>query len=205
MYFCPPACPRGTTTQVDGGAAGALIIEGTIAGTQGLPERVLVIRQQFNIPIRGCRTTSTHQFQRQAIYPFAPSPIIQRSERAARILARGQCFYQAFLSLQIQFGTTPQPLKVLALDGIPLQPPFTETTIPISAGRTSRNLSMPALPNGQSATFLTTGFNTGPVGNRITTTLANIVDLGFEAANSCNHPVKAPSEPATLRGLLAAQ
>ena len=43
--------PHGNaTTQVDGGASGALFIEGTISGTQGLPERVLVIRQQFTNP-----------------------------------------------------------------------------------------------------------------------------------------------------------
>ena len=77
MYWYHPHPHGQATTQVDGGAAGALFIEGTINGTQGLPERVFVIRQQFNNPnswIPGPNQL-TINFQ-PALFPDAPSPYI---------------------------------------------------------------------------------------------------------------------------------
>ena len=56
MYWYHPHVHGITTTQVVGGAAGAIIIEGTTQGTQGLPERVLVIREQAKPQLLVART-----------------------------------------------------------------------------------------------------------------------------------------------------
>src|SRR5208282_1005236 len=50
MYWYHPHPHGYTTTQVNGGASGAIILEGNLQGTQGLPERVLVLRQMFQNP-----------------------------------------------------------------------------------------------------------------------------------------------------------
>jgi FtsP/CotA-like multicopper oxidase with cupredoxin domain len=203
MYWYHPHAHGVTTTQVDGGAAGALIIEGTVPGSQGLPERVLVIRQQFNNPNSWLPGPNqlTVNFQ-PAIYPFAESPIVNVQYGQAEFWRVVNASTQAFLTLQIQFGTTLQPLQILALDGIPVQPTFSETTINLPpAGRVE--FIMPALPNGQTGTFLTAGYNTGPVGNPNTIQpLANIVG---STNGSLPHPaaqkVKPPTEPQRFAGL----
>ena len=91
-------------------------------GTQGLTERVLVIRQQFENLTPGYpdRNRVDHELP-AGNFPTEPSPVISVQPGQAGILARGECHYEAFLTLQIQFGTTPQQLEVLAIDGIPLQ------------------------------------------------------------------------------------
>ncbi len=205
MYWYHPHVHGNTTTQVDGGAAGAFIIEGNIQGTQGLPERVLVIRQQFNNPNSWLPGPNqlTINFQ-PAIYPFAPSPIINVNYGQAEFWRVANATTQAFLTLQVQFGTTPQPLEVVALDGIPLTTPIYETTINIPpAGRAE--FIMPGLPVGQTGTFVTEGFDTGPVGNpNPQQPIANIVGSGDgKVPHPANHPLKPPADPQRFAGLAA--
>ena len=62
---------------------------------------------------------------------------------------------------------------------------------------------MPALPAGQSATFLTNGFDSGPVGNpNPVQILANIVGTAnAKVPHPAAHPVKPPTEPQRFAGL----
>ncbi len=146
MYWYHPHVHGNTTTQVDGGAAGAFIIEGNIQGTQGLPERVLVIRQQFNNPNSWLPGPNQLTINYQpAIYPFAPSPIINTTYGQAEFWRVVNASTQAFLTLQVQFGTTPQPLEVLAFDGIPSTTPIYETTV-IFHRRAAPNSLRPVFP-----------------------------------------------------------
>ena len=106
MYWYHPHVHGNTTTQVDGGAAGAFIIEGTIQGTQGLPERVLVIRQQFNNPNSWLPGPNQLTINYQpAIFPFAPSPIINTTFGQPEFWRVVNATTQAFLTLQLQFGS----------------------------------------------------------------------------------------------------
>ena len=165
MYWYHPHPHGYTTTQVNGGASGAIIVEGDLPGTQGLPERVMVIRQIFQNPdswIPGPNELTVN-FQ-PAIYPLAPSPVVNVQSGQPEFWRVVNASTQAFLTMQIQFGTTAQQLEVLALDGIPLQSPIYQTTIDLPpAGRAE--FIMPGLPSGQSGTFLTLGYDSGPVGN----------------------------------------
>jgi FtsP/CotA-like multicopper oxidase with cupredoxin domain len=71
---------------------------------------------------------------------------------------------QAFLALQVLFGTTPQTLELIAIDGVPVSGNPTVTTINLSpAGRAEFIVTSP--PAGSAASFVTAGFDTGPIGN----------------------------------------
>ena len=165
MYWYHPHAHGNTTTQVDGGAAGALFIEGTINGTQGLPERVFVIRQQFKSgnPWVPGPNQLTINFQ-PALFPDAPSPFINMQYGQQEFWRVANATTQAFLTLQVIYGTTPQPLQVVALDGVPLNPPITENQILVpAAGRAE--FIVPGLPSDEEGVFLTNGYDSGPVGN----------------------------------------
>ncbi len=205
MFWYHPHVHGNTTTQVEGGAAGAIIVEGNLQGTQGLPERVMVIRQQFNNPDSWLPGPNelTINFQ-PAVYPGEPLPFVNVQTGQAEFWRVVNATTQAFLTLQIQFGTTPQQLQVLALDGVPLQSPITETTINLPpAGRAE--FIMPGLPAGQSGTFLTNGFDTGVVGNpNPAQPLVNIVASGgAKVSTPATHPAKPPAEPQRFAGLAA--
>jgi FtsP/CotA-like multicopper oxidase with cupredoxin domain len=203
MFWYHPHVHGNTTTQVEGGAAGAIIIEGDMQGTHGLPERVLVIRQQFQNPdswIPGPNQLTVN-FQ-PATYPNAPSPVINVQDGQPEFWRLVNATTQAFLTLQIQFGTTPQQLQLLAIDGVPQQTPTYLTTLNVPpAGRVE--FVMPGLPAGQSATFLTNGFDSGPVGNpNPVQILANIVGTAnAKVPHPAAHPVKPPTEPQRFAGL----
>jgi len=165
LYWYHPHAHGNTTTQVDGGAAGAIIIEGNLPGTQGLPERVFVIRQQFKNPNSWLPGPNqlTVNFQ-PALWPIYPSPYINVQYGQKEFWRVANSTTQGFLTLQLLFGTTPQQLEVLAVDGVPLQTPVYKTEIDLPpAGRVE--FITPGLPPGQTGTFNTNGFDTGPVGN----------------------------------------
>jgi len=165
MYWYHPHAHGNTTTQVDGGAAGAIILEGTLSGTQGLPERVFVIRQQFQNPNSWLPGPNqlTVNFQ-PALWPVESSPYINVTYGQQEFWRVVNATTQAFLSLQLWYGSTQQQLEVLALDGVPLPEPIYENEIDLPpAGRAE--FIIPGLPPGQTGAFLTNGFNTGPVGN----------------------------------------
>ena len=203
MYWYHPHVHGNTTTQVEGGAAGAIIIEGNLQGTQGLPERVFVIRQQFTNPnswIPGPNQLTVN-FQ-PAIYPGEPSPVINVQYGQPEFWRLVNATTQAFLTLQVQFGTTPQPLQLLAIDGIPLQSPTYQTTLNVPpAGRVE--FITPGLPAGQVGTFITNGYDTGPVGNpNPVQVLASVVGSGnAKVPHPATHPVKPPTEPQRFAGL----
>ena len=195
MYWYHPHPHGYTTTQVNGGASGAIILEGNLQGTQGLPERVLVLRQMFQNPDSWLPGPNelTVNFQ-PATYPLAPSPIINVQNGQAEFWRVVNASTQAFLTLQIQFGSTAQQLEVLALDGVPVSSPIYETEIDLPpAGRAE--FIMPGLPAGQTGTFLTLGYDTGPVGNaNPPQVLASIVGSG---AGKAPHPAQLPARQST--------
>lgn len=165
MYWYHPHPHGEATTQIDGGASGALFIEGTINGTQGLPERVFVLRQQFNNPnswIPGPNQLTINY--QPALFPEEPSPYINMQYGQQEFWRVANATSQSFLTLQVIYGTTAQNVQVVALDGVPLNPPLTENQILLApAGRAE--FIVPGLPTDEEGIFLTNGYSTGPVGN----------------------------------------
>ena len=208
MYWYHPHAHGNTTTQMDGGAAGAIIIEGALQGTQGLPERVFVIRQQFNNPNSWLPGPNqlTVNFQ-PALWPAENSPFINVQYGQQEFWRVVNASTQAFLTLQLLFGTTQQPLEVLALDGVPLPAPVYQTEIDLPpAGRAE--FVIPGLPTGQTGIFVTNGFDTGPVGNpnppqRLIQLQA--VDNPKASPRLALPPAKAPADRQRFAGLATQQ
>ncbi|HTV64926.1 MAG TPA: multicopper oxidase domain-containing protein [Bryocella sp.] len=165
MYWYHPHAHGNATTQVDGGAAGAIFLEGTINGTQGLPERVFVIRQQFKNPNSWLPGPNqlTVNFQ-PAIFPNAPSPYINMQYGQSEFWRIVNASTQAFLTLQLQYTSGVQQLEVVAIDGIPLTQPIYETQITLSPAQRVEFI-VPGLPENQEGMFQTNGYITGPTGN----------------------------------------
>ncbi len=164
LYWYHPHPHGFTSPQVNGGAAGALIIEGNNPLVQGLPERVLVVRQQFSTNVGDEGPSQLTLNLQPAIYPNAPSPIIYVKPGQQEYWRVLNATGETFLALQLLFGDAPQQLEVLEQDGIPLQTPIYTSTVEIPpAGRAE--FITPALPAGQTGTFLTNGYDSGPLGD----------------------------------------
>jgi FtsP/CotA-like multicopper oxidase with cupredoxin domain len=136
--------------QVNGGASGVLIVGGMEKAkpeVAGLPERILVVRQQYEDeddpdpwPPTEYRLTLNFQL---AIAPHRPSPVIQMKPGGKEFWRVANAAAQAFLALQVVYGSTVQPVKLIALDGVPV--------------RQSVDLRTIKLPPGGRAEFIVTG------------------------------------------------
>ena len=196
MYWYHPHLHGFVTLQVNGGAAGALILGGIEAikpEVAGLPQRVLIVRQQFTNPnswLPGAyQLTLNYQ---PAIAPLAPAPIIQTQPGVQEFWRVANASSQAFLALQIWFGTTPQTLQLVELDGIPLKATTPVTTIDIPpAGRAEFIVTTPAV--GQTASFQDIGYNTGPIGNPNPAQELAVI----QASSTAGEPPALPKAPAS--------
>jgi FtsP/CotA-like multicopper oxidase with cupredoxin domain len=180
LYWYHPHPHGYTALQVNGGAAGAIIVNGIEKikpQVAGLTERILMVRQQFLDPLSWIPGPFqlTLNFQ-PATYPQFASPIIQMKPGEKQFWRVGNASTQAFLSLQVLFGSAAQTLELISLDGVPVTGDPMVTSIDVApAGRAEFIVTGP--PTGTTnATFVTNTFNTGPVGNaNAYQVLANIV------------------------------
>jgi FtsP/CotA-like multicopper oxidase with cupredoxin domain len=173
LYWYHPHVHGFTEFQVNGGAAGALVVEGMEKirpEVAGLTERVFTIRQQYLVPwIPGPYQLSIN-FQVSA-FPF-PRPVIQMKPGEKQFWRVANATIQDFLPLQFQVNNTPVPMELIAFDGYPLAQPRKETTILVPpAGRAEFIVQAPAA--GNLADLVTENYSTGPTGN---------ADLGQEIA-----------------------
>ena len=172
LYWYHPHAHGFATPQVYGGAAGALVIEGSNPLTDGLPERILTVRRNPDA-VTDDNGQFTVNFQ-VANYPREPLPIINMNGGQREFWRVLNASTNGFLALQlVQSGA--EPLQVIAEDGIPLNTPQTMTTIYVPpAGRVE--FIVPALTANVPAVLWTLGFDTGPVGDGMPSAqLANVV------------------------------
>jgi FtsP/CotA-like multicopper oxidase with cupredoxin domain len=165
VYWYHPHPHGFTFNQVNGGASGAIILEGSNPLTDGLTEHVIVIRQEFGLsqgdPDQG-PSTLTVNFQ-PAIHGLrTPYLFAQVGHKEFwRVINASSA---AILNLQMQYAGVVQPLQVIALDGIPLTTSTNYVTINLPpAGRVE--FIAPPLAASQQGVFLTTGFDSGPIGD----------------------------------------
>ncbi len=167
LYWYHPHVHGFTEFQVNGGAAGALIVEGMDkvrpGRWQGLPERVFVIRQQYLVPWIPGPYQLTINYQ-VADFPNSPSPIIKMKPHEKQFWRVANATLQDFMPLQVQFDGVPQKLQLIALDGYPLaKPRFEDTILVPPAGRAEFIVQGP--PKGPAAILVTRFYSTGPTGN----------------------------------------
>jgi FtsP/CotA-like multicopper oxidase with cupredoxin domain len=194
LYWYHPHPHGFTSTQVVGGAAGALIVGGMEKirpEVAGLPERVLVIRQKA-LP-NGSDESSVLSVN---FVPF-------HNNLYGRILTRplDKEFWRIvnassvqFLQLQILGQGLPRNVEMIALDGVPLKTPFNTQTIVIPpAGRAEFVMQAPALNGVEQLVNL--GFDTGPGGDsNPPALLANIVPSASASDLSIRMPAATETE-----------
>jgi FtsP/CotA-like multicopper oxidase with cupredoxin domain len=166
LYWYHPHVHGFTEFQVNGGAAGALIVEGmekVRPEVTGLPERVFTIRQQYLVPWVPGPYELTVNFENAGMVQ-GPIPQILMKPGEKQFWRVLNASIQDFMPLQVWFNTVPQPMQLIALDGYPLSQTRLETTILVPpAGRAEFIVQAP--PVGTSALFMTTAYSTGPTGN----------------------------------------
>ncbi len=166
LYWYHPHVHGFTEFQVNGGAAGALIVEGmdkVRPEVAGLTERVFVIRQQYLVPWIPGPYQLTINYQ-VADFPNSPSPIIKMKPHEKQFWRVANATLQDFMPLQVQFNGVPQKLQLIALDGYPLaKPRFEDTILVPPAGRAEFIVQGP--PKGPAAILVTRFYSTGPTGN----------------------------------------
>ncbi len=202
LYWYHPHPHGFSAPQVYGGAAGALIIEGTNSLTQGLPERVLIVRRNVDAV-----TDDDGQFTlnfETVNPPHVRLPIINMTGGQSEYWRVLNASTNGFLALQLISGTVQQ-LQVISIDGIPLTSPTNMTRIYLPpAGRAE--FIVPALVANTASTLATQGFDTGPIGDPMpATTLASIIVApgNYDGAHTAApaHPIPAPTQAPRFSGL----
>jgi FtsP/CotA-like multicopper oxidase with cupredoxin domain len=198
LYWYHPHVHGFTEFQVNGGAAGALIVEGMEKihpEVAGLTERVFVIRQQYLVPWVPGPYQLTINYQ-VAAFPSFPSPIIKMKPNEKQFWRVANATIQDFMPLQVQFNGVPQKLQLIALDGYPLpKSRFQDTILIPPAGRAEFIVQAP--PTGVSAIFFSDFYSTGPTGNPDLAQRLATIDVSGNAdeTQEAKSPVPAPRAP----------
>lgn len=199
LYWYHPHVHGFADYQVNGGAAGALVVEGMEKfrpEIAGLKERVFVIRQQFLKPWVPGPYELTLNFQ-VAYFPNSSSPIIKMAPGKKEFWRVANATTQEFLPLQVLVNNKPQKLQLIALDGYPLaKPRYEETILLPPAGRAEFVVDAP--PSGTSANLYTAAYDTGLTGNpNLQQVLADLELTKVEdTSTQPASPPKAPSRAA---------
>ncbi|HTR27219.1 MAG TPA: multicopper oxidase family protein [Terriglobales bacterium] len=177
LYWYHPHVHGFTEFQVNGGAAGALIIEGmdkVRPEVKGLKERVFIIRQQYLVPwIPGPYQLSLNY--QVSLFPHAPAPYINIGPGERQFWRVANATLQDFIPLQIFVNNKPEKLELIALDGYPLPKPRNVETILIPpAGRAEFIVTGP--PTGQTGQFEVGPYDTGPTGNPDVSALLAVIN-----------------------------
>jgi FtsP/CotA-like multicopper oxidase with cupredoxin domain len=186
LYWYHPHPHGFSERQVQGGASGALIVEGierAAPEVAGLPERVLVLRDQR---IGGRAEESSSDSDER---PYVPSldlsvnyvPILFPLYKPALLVVRPEqrefwrvlnASADTFFNLQLSYwpnkdSQVAQPMRVIAIDGVPVGKDFSSVerkSILLPPGSRAEFV-MTTPPAGMYAQFLTQRYDNGPVGN----------------------------------------
>jgi FtsP/CotA-like multicopper oxidase with cupredoxin domain len=208
LYWYHPHPHGFSERQVQGGASGALIVEGldqVFPWLAKLPQRVLVLRDQplsDTLPSNGTNPAWDISINYVPVtHPtFPPATILARvSQRELwRVVNAGA---DTFFNLQVLAGGVPQPLQVVAIDGVPVTHESAwqnQSTVPLPPGaRAEFVVETPKA--GERAQLVTEKWDTGPQGDSDPARpIANIVsrsDVPQLASLSQAESTPAPPRP----------
>jgi FtsP/CotA-like multicopper oxidase with cupredoxin domain len=177
LYWYHPHPHGFSERQVQGGASGALIVEGiesAVPSVRSLYQRVLVLRDQTRIEAELPRPTVpawdiSANFV-PIIYPInqpARLEVPPGRKELWRVLNAGA---DVIFNLQVVVNGTPQPLQVVAMDGVPLSQTgkvSPQDTILLPPGaRAEFVVTTPQ--SGEHAELITRAWDTGPEGDNDT-------------------------------------
>ncbi len=206
LYWYHPHIHGFSKVQVLGGASGALIVEGierAVKEVAGLPERVLIIRDQDLINPKAPPSKSEPVVPKMLIdrdgdagnngtgfgtpakdlsinfvpvpYPEYPPAVIEMKPGEKQLWRVLNASAITYLNLEMLFNRVPQPLGLVALDGIPLN----------TSGKSGDSVNWQthlAVPPGARVEFIITGPAVGVTGLFVTRT----VDTGPGGENDPN-------------------
>ncbi|MGA7520857.1 MAG: multicopper oxidase domain-containing protein [Acidobacteriaceae bacterium] len=202
LYWYHPH-PHGISEgQVQGGATGALIVEGiqnVYPSLAGMPTRTFVIRDQ-NLPVSETNGNNIPAWDLSinyvpVTYPSYTPAVIQTPPGERELWRVANTAADTILNLQYVVNGTAEPMQVYSIDGYPMSSggASSETTIQLGPG--ARAEFVVTTPNvGDTAQLITQYQNTGPDGDYDPTRpIANIVSQSDALA-----PAQIPSsvEPA---------
>ena len=181
LYWYHPHVHGISKTQILGGASGALIVEGIERVNRqlaGLPERVLVVRDQDLLNPNAAPPKSIYPESIQRLdaegdllntgtgtgrpakdlsinfvnvpYPNYPPAMIRMKPSERQLWRVLNASAITYLNLQLLFDSAPQPMEVVALDGAPLG----ENGIP---GNAMQRVSHAVVPPGGRVEFVVNG------------------------------------------------
>jgi len=217
LYWYHPHIHGFSKVPILGGASGALIVEGierVKKATAGLPERVLIIRDQdlvnpnappsksepvvpkFLVDRDGDATNTGTGFGKPAKdlsinyvpvpYPNYPPAVIQMKPKERQLWRVLNASAITYLNLAILFDRTPQPLELVAMDGVPIS--HNDPT-----GEAVDQQTHLGLPPGARAEFIFTGPSEGQAALLVTRT----VDTGPGGENDPNRALATISASST--------
>jgi FtsP/CotA-like multicopper oxidase with cupredoxin domain len=206
LYWYHPHIHGFSSKQVTGGASGALIIEGLESANKevaGLPERVLVIRDQDLVNPNSPPSKSEPVVPRMLIdrdgdsanngtgfgkpardlsvnfvpvpYPDYPPAAIKMKPGERQLWRVLNASSITYLNLAVLFGRTPQQLGLVAIDGVPMNAPLGRSP-PLTW------VNHIGVPPGARVEFVMTGPPAGVPGLFVTRT----VDTGQGGENDPN-------------------
>jgi FtsP/CotA-like multicopper oxidase with cupredoxin domain len=207
LYWYHPHVHGFSEDQVLGGASGALIIEGIEGAnprTQGLPERVFVVRDEKMPDLAPATTPDINRPTKQLSINYVPVPYpnyppalitMKPSERQFWRIVNASA--DSYLDLHFQIAGKPQSVGLVSLDGVPLRydlgspqdyaPEQSRIFLP-PAGRAEFIISAPA--EGGSGLLLTSAVYRGAGDENGTPVRANGAQLAVRAGQDDVDPTR---------------
>jgi FtsP/CotA-like multicopper oxidase with cupredoxin domain len=186
LYWYHPHPHGFTERQIQGGASGAIIVEGIetmFPAIASLPSRIILLRDQQRIgpeaPGPAVPTWDISANFVPVVYPDNKTALIKvtGSKEFWRVVNAAS---DTILNLQVLVDGIAQPMQMLATDGVPItglsnKQPIMQNNVLLPPGaRAEFVLSTPG--KGQSGELVTQAWNTGPAGDNDTQrTIARIV------------------------------
>jgi FtsP/CotA-like multicopper oxidase with cupredoxin domain len=180
LYWYHPHVHGISEAAVQGGASGALIVEGiqnVNPVVAGLPQQVLIIRDNL-VPGNPSPGGSIPSWDVSLNYVPVPSPaftpaIIPMKPSEKQFWRVLNASADTILDLQLQYDGTAQPLEVVALDGVPTGSQdgtsrgksFSETDILLAPAARAEFIVTGPSASVQNATLMTLNIDTGPDGD----------------------------------------
>ena len=197
LYWYHPH-PHGISEgQVQGGATGALIVQGLQAvfpSLASMPTRMLVIRDQ-NLPASESSDNNIPAWDLSlnyvpVTYPSYTPAVIETVPGEQELWRVVNSAADTILNLQYIVNGTAQPMQIYAIDGYPLSSGSPNTTTTLQMGPGARAEFVVTTPNvGDTAQLVTQYQNTGPDGDfDPTRPIANVVSQSGAPA-----PARMPS------------
>jgi FtsP/CotA-like multicopper oxidase with cupredoxin domain len=180
LYWYHPHVHGIAEAAVQGGASGALIVEGiqdVNPEVAGLPQQVLIIRDN---PVPGNPTPGGSIPSWDISLNYTPVPYPAFTPAIIRLKPSEKQFWRVLnasadtiIDLQLQYDGRPQPLRVVALDGVPTGSQdgssrgksFTESDILLAPAARAEFIVTGPAASVRNATLLTLNVDTGPDGD----------------------------------------